>query len=216
MRNVRRAANSIEHSPSAEIANALIRGRRSIRRYKDKPLSTSLVSRFTEAATWAPSAHNRQPWRFVVVHSCSKKEQLAVAMAERLRADRIADGDDPETVFSDVTRSISRISNAPVLVLVCLTMQDMDRYPDARRSAAERHMAVQSTAMAMQNFLIAAHAHSVGACLMCAPLFCPDTLQRVLSLPVDWEPQSLITLGYPATAGKLAERRNANELTVQL
>jgi nitroreductase len=59
-------------------------------------------------------------------------------------------------------------------------------------------MTVQSVALACQNLLLAAEAHGVGACWMCAPLFVPELVLRVLALPTDWEPQALITLGYPA------------------
>jgi F420 biosynthesis protein FbiB-like protein len=77
-------------------------------------------------------------------------------------------------------------------------MADMDRYPDEKRSRNEYLMAVQSTAMAVQNLLLAAHAEGLGACWMCAPLFCPDVVSAELDLPADWQPQALITLGYPA------------------
>jgi F420 biosynthesis protein FbiB-like protein len=82
--------------------------------------------------------------------------------------------------------------------MVCLSMADMDRYPDERRAAAERLMAVQSTALAVQNLLLAAHEAGLGACWMCAPLFCPDVVSAELQLPADWEPQALVTIGYPA------------------
>jgi nitroreductase len=59
-------------------------------------------------------------------------------------------------------------------------------------------MAVQGTAMAVQNLLLAAHVAGLGACWMGAPLFCPDTVGETLDLPADWEPQALITLGWPA------------------
>jgi F420 biosynthesis protein FbiB-like protein len=74
----------------------------------------------------------------------------------------------------------------------------MDHYPDPARAQAEWTMAVQSVALACQNLLLAAEAHGVGACWMCAPLFVPELVRRVLELPGDWEPQALITLGYPA------------------
>jgi coenzyme F420-0:L-glutamate ligase / coenzyme F420-1:gamma-L-glutamate ligase len=57
---------------------------------------------------------------------------------------------------------------------------------------------VQSVAMAGQNLLLAAHDAGLGACWMCGPLFCPDVVRQVLALPDDWQPQGLITLGYPA------------------
>ena len=58
-------------------------------------------------------------------------------------------------------------------------------------------MAAQSTALAAQNLLLAAHDAGLGACWMCAPLFCPDVVSTQLDLPADWEPQALLTLGYP-------------------
>ncbi len=105
----------------------------------------------------------------------------------------------PEAVIAkDVNRSYQRITGAPALVLVCLTMVDMDSYPDAKRQRNEWVMAAQSTAMAGQNLLLAAHALGLAACWMCAPLFCPETVKATLGLPEEWQPQGLITLGYPA------------------
>lgn len=175
-----------------------IQGRRSIRRYTEQPVPPDLVNRLLEAATWAPSAHNRQPWRFAVLNTPEVRAQLAAAMGEQLRADLTADGAAPELIERDVSRSYSRISGAPLAIVVCLSMADMDRYPDARRNEAEYLMAVQSVAMAAQNLLLAAHAEGLGACWMCAPLFCPDVVRQTLHLPADWQPQALITLGYPA------------------
>ncbi|HLB46823.1 MAG TPA: nitroreductase family protein, partial [Anaerolineales bacterium] len=63
-----------------------IEGRRSFRRYTDRAVPRDAVERLLTAATWAPSAHNRQPWRFVVITSDSVKSALAGAMGERLRA----------------------------------------------------------------------------------------------------------------------------------
>jgi nitroreductase len=88
-----------------------------------------------------------------------------------------------------------------------MTLADMDRYPDVRRRDAERSMAIQGTAMATQNLLLAASTVGLAACSMCAPLFCPDTVASALSLPADWEPQALVTIGYPADAGKPFRRR---------
>jgi len=163
-------------------------------------------------ATAAPSAHNRQPWRFLVIEAQSTKQRLAQAMGERLRFDRLRDGDPLDAIEADLARSHTRLTGAPVLVLVCLTMTDMDRYADERRSRAERSMALQGTAMAAQNLLSAAHAAGLGACWMCAPLFCSDTVASVLALQPDWEPQAIITLGFPADRGKPFRRRPLSEV----
>jgi len=175
-----------------------LRDRRSIRRYTAESIPRDLLVRLIDAAIWAPSAHNRQPWRFALIDSAETKERLARAMGARLRRDLEADGVAEEVIAADTGRSFARITGAAALVVVCLSLVDMDTYTDARRNHNEFLMAVQSTAMAGQNLLLAAHAAGLGACWMCAPLFCPDVVSAALDLPADWQPQALITLGWPA------------------
>jgi len=179
----------------------LIRHRRSIRRYADQPVPQDVLHRLLEAARWAPSAHNRQPWRFAVVTDPGRRVSLARAMGERFRTDLEADGIAADQVERQVARSVERIGGAPGLVVLCLSVADMDRYPDARRQRAEWMMAAQSVALAAQNLLLMAHAEGLGVCWLCAPLFCPDVVREALSLPDDWEAQALLTVGYPAEQG---------------
>ncbi|WP_238626164.1 nitroreductase family protein [Aggregatilinea lenta] len=176
----------------------VMRGRRSVRRYQDRPVPEAVLGALLDAARWAPSAHNRQPWRFAVLTDLVQRDRLARAMGERFRADLTADRLDPDAVERQVSRSYQRISGAPAAIVVCMSMADMDVYPDARRAGAERIMATQSVALAVQNLLLAAHQAGLGACWICAPLFCPDVVRDTLALPADWEAQALITLGYPA------------------
>jgi F420 biosynthesis protein FbiB-like protein len=181
-----------------ESLSRLIHRRRSIRRYTDQPIKPELLIELLGAATWAPSAHNRQPWRFCLVTSVEGKTRLSEAMGEQWRADLSADNADPAYIERRITISHTRMTSAAALVVASLTMIDMDHYPDPTRAKAEWAMTVQSVALACQNLLLAAEAHGVGACWMCAPLFVPELVRRVLELPNDWEPQALITLGYPA------------------
>ena len=157
-----------------------------------------MIDNLLDAATWAPSAHNRQPWRFVVIADEAQRHQLADRMAEQLASDLRADGVREEAIAADTSRSRTRIRGAPIVVLVCISMADMDHYPDTARQNLERIMAIQSASMAAQNLLLMAHVHGLGACWLCAPLFCPDVVVSTLSLPADFEPQGLIAVGYPA------------------
>ncbi|MEM7335879.1 MAG: nitroreductase family protein [Chloroflexota bacterium] len=176
----------------------LIRTRRSIRRYQETAVPQSLIEQILNAAMWAPSAHNRQPWRFAVMSQFTQKARLANAMGNKLRQDRTKDGDPTEDIEKDVARSYARLTQAPVIIIICLSMSDMDHYPDEHRSSAERVMTIQSVAMAAQNLLLLAHQHGLGACWVCAPLFVPGLVRDTCQLPCSWEPQGLITLGYPA------------------
>ena len=198
-------------SPS-EIFYRLVAERRSIRRYEAEAIPAETLERILTAARWAPSAHNRQPWRFAILTPFHWKDRLARAMGERLRRDRMADGDPVGVIEQDVARSYARITGATVVIVVALDMSDMDRYPD-QRQGAEHTMAVQSTAMATQNLLLAAHAEGLGACWMCAPLFCPEVVIEALALPNGWEPQAIVTLGKSAGPGKPATRRPIEELS---
>ena len=175
-----------------------IQSRRAIRRYSDQAVSRGQIETALEAAIWAPSAHNRQPWRFAVLTGFADKDRLARAMGDRLRQDRAADGDPPEAIERDVARSYARITGAPVVIIVCLSMADMDTYPDHGRNQAEWVMAVQSVSMAAQNLWLAAHSQGLAACWLCAPLFVPNLVRETLALPPDWAPLGLMTLGYPA------------------
>lgn len=194
----------------------VIATRRSIRRFSREPIPREVVRELLETAVRAPSPHNRQPWRFAVLRGAEAKARLALAMGERLRADRRRDGDLAEAVEADVARSRARIEGAPVVLVAALSMRDMDRYPDERRSHAEYLMAVQATATAVQNLLLLAHARGLGACWMCAPLFCPDTVRDALALPADWEPQALVALGASDGAGRDRPRLGLDETAIWL
>ncbi len=190
--------------------------RRSVRRYLPKPVARELIDQLIEAAVTAPSAHNRQPWRFAILDQDRHKIALACAMGERLRQDRRGDRDTDADIEADVARSFARITGAATVIVVCLSMEDMDVYPDARRNRNEHQMAVQSTAMAGQNLLLTAHAAGLGACWLCAPMFCPDTVREALNLPAHWEPQGMITIGYPANAGKPFVRKPVSIVAIHL
>ena len=189
----------------------LIRGRRSVRRYRPDPIARPLLEKLLTAAIWAPSAHNRQPWRFCVVTTQAAKDNLSDRMGARWRADLSTDGVDAALIERRVRISHARITGAPALVAASVSLEEMDDYPDECRQEAEWLMAVQSTALACQNLLLAAHQYGLAACWMCAPLFVSDLVRDALALPDSWHPQALITLGYAAEEKKkerlpLAER----------
>ncbi len=173
-----------------------IRERRSIRKYQAKEVPKQLVEDVLAAAGWAPSAHNAQPWRFLVISKQSIKRELALAMSEAWVKDLTGDG---MTIDEGLRKSrVERFTNAPVLILACLSMEGMQKFRDHRRQIVEHDLAVQSLGAAIENMLLAAHTSGLGGCWFCAPAFCKDTLRKVLKIPADIEPHALIILGFPA------------------
>ncbi len=190
-------------------------GRRSVRRYLDREVSEEAVDEVLEAARWTPSPHGRQPWRFAVVRRRVNKERLAEAMGEEWRANLEMDGQDAEVVEKRLQGSHMRLLDAPVLVLLCLYLGDLDVYPDAGRQENETTMAVQSLGAAAQNALLAAYSMGLDAGWMCAPLFCPGKVTEALGLDPKLVPHALLTLGYAeGDPPKRRSRRPLDDLVV--
>ena len=190
----------------------LARGRRSVRAFTDRPVPRAALEELLAAAAWAPSPHGRQPWRFVVLTRAEAKARLAEAMGEEWRATLAQDGEPAEVVARRLSASHARIREAPALVLACLYLADLDRYPDADRQRAEETMAIQSLGAAIQNLLLAAYAQGLDTGWMCAPLFSPDAVRVALDLDVALIPHALIPVGYAARDPRRRPRRPLSEL----
>ena len=183
-----------------------LKHRRSIRKYKPEPIPTELIKDLLEIASYSPSAHNAPPRRFIVLTDNLKKNVLANAMAEVWLVELQRDHIPKNTQWATVNASVERFTSAPILVLACLTLEDMDTYPDSERQNNERDLAVQSLAAATQTLLLAAYDNGLGACWYCAPIFCKTAVRKALKIPDDAEAQALITLEYPAEVPKTPQR----------
>jgi coenzyme F420-0:L-glutamate ligase / coenzyme F420-1:gamma-L-glutamate ligase len=193
----------------------IIRGRHSVRRYQDRPVPRELLLELLEAAGWAPSPHGRQPWRFAVLTRAEPKLRLAEAMGDEWRRQLAMDGQDAEIIELRRRKSYQRIIHAPAIVVPCLYLADLDRYPDDERNAAETIMAIQSLGCAVQNMLLMAYGLGLDGGWMCAPLFCPEVVVAALDLDPALTPHALITLGYAAADPPRRERLPVERLIVR-
>ncbi|MGI8642579.1 MAG: TIGR03668 family PPOX class F420-dependent oxidoreductase, partial [Thermomicrobiales bacterium] len=194
-----RANDAASHvSPEMRHLDTVIRGRRSVRAFTTDPVPRPIIEAAVEAAGWAPSPHGRQPWRFAVVESEDCKLTLTNAMAATWQQQLQLDGQDAAIVQTRLQKSRERLLTAPVLVLPCLYLEDLDDYPDPIRQDAEETMAIQSLGAAIQNLLLSIYAAGYDAGWMCAPLFCPDIVRDALELDPTLIPHALITIGHAA------------------
>ena len=194
---------------------SLLRGRRSVRKYQARPVARESIEQIIEAASWAPSPHGRQPWRFVILTRPEVKAQLAEQMGSTWQQNLEMDGQDAEIVNIRLEKSRQRIYNAPVIIIPCLYLEDLDRYPDEKRQADETTMAIQSLGAAIQNMLLMAYDLGLDTGWMCAPLFCPEVVCQALSLDRRLIPHALITLGYAAADPQRRERLPLSTLIVR-
>lgn len=193
----------------------VIQGRRSVRAYQQRDVTSAQLTQILEAARWAPSPHGRQPWRFAVITRPELRERLATAMAARWREHLALDGQDAATIDARLAKSRQRILGAPASIIACLYLEDLDCYPDAERQAAETTMAIQSLGCAVQNMLLMTYSLGLDSGWMCAPLFCPDVVRTVLELDTTLIPHALITLGYAAHNPHRRTRRSLTDLVVR-
>lgn len=137
-------------------------------------------------------------------------------MAIDFESDLTLDGLPKEKIQAQIKRSKDRITSAPVAILLCLDMSEMDSYPDEKRSKAEYMMAVQSVAAAGLQVLLAAHAEGLGSVWACWPLFTPETIQKTLNLSETWEPQGVIFAGYYEAVPEARTRKSLQEISAFL
>ncbi len=177
----------------------LMRTRRSVRAFSDRPLDHVDVERLIEAARWAPSNHNRQGWKFIVfedrrqLHDLAEKVRSSVS--RRLeQAPRIT-GEHAEQML----RCATLFADAPCVVLAMHKRSaavGRELLTGARRPGLVSGEPL-STAMAVQNLLLAAHTLGLAACALTAPLLAGEVWEELDDLPVGFEPTCIIALGYP-------------------
>ena len=172
-----------------------IYGRRSVRKYSDRMVEDDVLKEIMEAAMWAPSGVNLQPWYYVVVRtpeSMARFRQVMTKVSEGNRAhleERFAAH--PEVAESSIA-FIRNMGNAPVAV------QAFRDKPDYSWALQDEGI-VQSIAASMENLLLSAYDHGVSSCWLTAPAQAHMTGEiRDESAPGHGELVAIAVLGYAA------------------
>lgn len=197
-------------SPPTDLWDVM-RTNRAIRRFADRPVDDALLARCLEAATWAPSGGNQQPWRFVVIKGPEARAALvlgaerALATIERVyRMERPApDDDSPRARGARSTFALhDGAANVPAAVLFCVKEQPLT--PLFTLGA--------SIYPAMQNFLLAARASGLGACVTGWQVVAEEEFRAALAIPDGWHLASLVVVGWPAGRHGPLRRKPVNEV----
>jgi len=191
--------------------HTFLRTRRSIRRFKADPVPDSVIENILYTATFAPSAHNRQPWRFVVLTDPAVKTRLGEAITAKMRADMQAEGAETSNIEKRAALSLRRMDEAPLVIVLCRDKTDV-----RADTPEEAIMGIQSTALAGLQLLLAAHAEGLGGNWICWPLYAQEATRSALELLETWEPQAMFFLGYPAETPKVKEMKDMQSLVVTL
>ena len=175
---------------------AVMSSARTIRRFTDQPVSDATLARCLQAATWAPSGANAQGWRFIVLRSPEQRAVVARAAAQALQVIEPVYGmsrpaEDDQSRRARTNRATYELHDrAGEFTSILFTQQ---RYP----SASELLLG-GSIFPAMQNFLLAARAIGLGACLTSWASYGGEELLRdAVGVPGDWMLAGHVVVGWP-------------------
>lgn len=186
-----------------ETREAILR-RRSIRKYKDIPISDEDLRDIMECGMYAPSASNLQPWHFVVVRSPEKKrkvEELMGIVIEKTRPELEEHFARHPEVVRETVAFMKQLGGAPVYVLVFWYKPDFN--------GKNPNVISMSNGAAIENILIAAADRGIGSCWLTAPLDAGigDRLREEFA-PGKGEFAAMLTLGYPDIDPKAPRRKD--------
>jgi nitroreductase len=193
----------------------LVQSRRSTRKFSNQPVSRELLLQVLEAARWAPSNHNRQPWKFLVLQERQPISKLAEAVSAELSQRLKAMPQVAAIYVQEFAHYATFFAGAPVLIAV------LHKKPVSFSAALLQEMGHPelvsgeplSTAMAVQNLLLAAHALELGSCVLTAPLVAREAVLRELNPPAGYELTCLVALGYAAESPAAPRRKSIEQIT---
>ncbi len=173
-----------------------IKGRRSVRSFKDQPVPKDIVEAVLEAGVWAATGMGRQPWRFIVVEN---KDTIKFVSEETKKAVKAA-----MPAFAERFETDKDIIcyNAPVLIFICTE-------PDKTFSQIN----LRDSVLAAQNMFLKAHELGLGGCYMGWIEILYQTHPEILKkavIPSGYEMQVPLILGYPKGKAGAGHRDKPN------
>lgn len=183
---------------------------RAVRRLRPDPVPDDVLHRVLEAATWAPTGGNRQPWRIIVVKDPDRKKRLGALYREVWEAfskqyvAALADLPDDERAKNErMVRAGDHLATnfheSPVICIFCFNPKQM-AITDAK---LERVSVVGGGSVypSVENFLLACRAEGLGCTLTTLLCMREPEVQALLGIPEGWGTAAAIPIGYPLLRG---------------
>ena len=183
----------------------VITSRKSIRKYRPDPIPDDIIDKILEAARWAPSGENHQPWRLIVVRDPETKKKIGrlakigigsfcsteYCMGRMRQFEGIKDPGEREKVkrFVYTGEVSSFLGNAPLLIVVAGSCDALDTPYDLSACA--------------ENMLLEAHSLGLGGCWVHAPLGTPrleEKMKELLEIPpgiMHYKVLMVMSFGWP-------------------
>ncbi len=202
-----------------ELTEAVL-GRRSIRKFADKPVPEKTILEVIRLATHAPSAGNQQMWHFTVVMNRGVKEKLAETITGAFK--QIAAGAGQEQAWMEgPIHAATFFKNAPVVIAVSTTRY-MSKVDEALQMAGRTRQEIdelrcrpdlQSVGAAVQTLLLAAYEKGLGTCYMTGPMGARPQLEKILGVSPPASLACFVALGYPDMMPGKKTVKDVSEIT---
>lgn len=189
-----------------------IKARRSVRNYTKDEVTDAQVKMLLQAANQAPSAHNQQAWRFIVLRG-GKKQELAQLVTARAASF-------PRPAAALLRMGAKSIISAPVVIAVAntgdLIRHGTDLFQVEKEKAHDffRTMEIQSSAAAVQNILLAATSLGLGTVWLGVLYLIKDDVLRFLGEP-EGEFMAVVPVGVPVKVGS-GPQKHSLEMKVKM
>lgn len=204
----------------------LIKTRRSVRKFQNKPVPEDLLLKALELATWAPNGGNQQAWKFLIVSNKGLIEKMADAV--KGKTELMSSWPEAKQFGETVARwrkTSDFFRDAPACIAVL-----MGRYSSiadqilrargesdavAREIRSHRQVGssgLQSAAAAITYLLLLLHYLGLGATWMAGPLQAKKEIEQMLGVQPEWHFVALIPVGYPAETPDARPRKAITEI----
>ena len=195
----------------------LLKNRRSIRAFTDQPVSDDTVDKIIEAARWAPSGANSQPWEFLVIRDQATKDQMAQWARQLMETVRGAELTRPEELrWRPAAGPVSDppFTKAPVLILVLGDHRVNQSFPLMTYLERQEKTFMSGLANAFLHMALAANSLGLGchwASMVSSP-YLSAMITDLLDIPDGYVIYDMLVLGYPAMEAKPRAIRDREEL----
>ncbi len=183
----------------------LIQKRRSIRSFKPEPIPDEYVDKIIEAARWAPSGANSQPWEFIVVKKQEVKDSITQLVKEELalyyRMELIRE---PGRRFPSFTKPAEQppgFATAPIFIILCGDLRTKDTYP--MNACLQGGQLIFNSSLANAYLYMHLAATTLGLASQWVTAIAYPTTQplvkHLLGMPKELEIYDMMAVGYPAS-----------------
>jgi len=196
----------------------LVQKRRSIRKFKPDPVPDDYINKIIEAARWAPSGGNSQPWEFIVIKDQELKDKISdIAQEQYGIAHQMEMLREPRLRFPKYTtppKGKASFAAAPLFILTCGDTRTRQIYPKSMAMTMGDSIFISTLANALMYMILAANTLGLGAqqVSVVETPFAQAQIKVLLKIPEEMMVYELLVIGYPDIEPPGKAMRDKNEM----